>query len=106
ATGKVSRSRYLFDRYSVSATYLILTALIVVPAVWLATHGGLEQNLAHTTPLDNPTSTIAQLPADTQAPAGDAGDANQNPDADQAAAAPTDTSTAVAAIEPPKQEHM
>ena len=32
ATGKVSRSRYLFDRYSVSATYLILTALIVVPA--------------------------------------------------------------------------
>ncbi|HET7925168.1 MAG TPA: helix-turn-helix domain-containing protein, partial [Rhodanobacteraceae bacterium] len=38
ATGKVSRSRYLFDRYSVSATYLILTGLIVVPAVWLATH--------------------------------------------------------------------
>lgn len=52
ATGAVSRSRYLIDRYSVSATYLILTAIIVVPAVWLATHGGLEQNLARTTPLD------------------------------------------------------
>ncbi len=54
ATGQMSRSRYLIDRYSVSATYLILTALIVVPAVWLATHGGLEQNLARTTSLDSP----------------------------------------------------
>ena len=52
ATGAVSRSRYLIDRYSVSATYLVLTAIIVVPAVWLATHGGLERNLARTTPLD------------------------------------------------------
>lgn len=56
ATGTISRSRYLFDRYSVSATYLILTAIIVVPAVWLATHGGLEQNLARTTLLDPPAS--------------------------------------------------
>jgi cytoskeleton protein RodZ len=54
ATGTVSRSRYLFERYSVSATYLVLTALIVAPAVWLATHGGLEQNLARTAPLDAP----------------------------------------------------
>jgi len=57
ATGTISRSRYLFDRYSVSATYLVLTAIIVVPAVWLATHGGLEQNLARTTPLDPPAVT-------------------------------------------------
>lgn len=106
ATGKVSRSRYLFDRYSVSATYLILTALIVVPAVWLATHGGLEQNLARTTPLDSPTSTIAQLPADTQTPAGEAGDSNQNSSADQAAPSSSDASTAVASSEPPKQEQM
>jgi cytoskeleton protein RodZ len=59
ATGTISRSRYLFDRYSVSATYLVLTAIIVVPAVWLATHGGLEQNLARTTPLDPPISTVS-----------------------------------------------
>lgn len=60
ATGAVSRSRYLIDRYSVSATYLVLTAIIVVPAVWLATHGGLEQNLARTTPLDMalPATTV------------------------------------------------
>ena len=73
ATGQVSRSRYLFDRYSVSATYLILTALIVVPAVWLATHGGLEQNLARTTPLDAP-STSLQIPP---APQTDATTANE-----------------------------
>lgn len=54
STGRVSRSRYLMDRYSVSATYLILTALVVGPAVWLATHGGLEQNLARTVLLDAP----------------------------------------------------
>ncbi len=61
ATGTISRSRYLFDRYSVSATYLILTAIIVVPAVWLATHGGLEQNLARTTPLDPPANVSVPL---------------------------------------------
>lgn len=59
ATGTISRSRYLFERYSVSATYLVLTAIIVVPAVWLATHGGLEQNLARTTLLDPPASIAA-----------------------------------------------
>jgi cytoskeleton protein RodZ len=57
STGRVSRSRYMLDRYSVSATYLILTALVVGPAVWLATHGGLEQNLARTVMLDGPGVT-------------------------------------------------
>ncbi len=70
ATGTVSRSRYLFDRYSVSATYLILTAIIVVPAVWLATHGGLEQNLARTTPLDPPSPAALSLPGQELAASG------------------------------------
>jgi len=52
STGSISRSRYLIERYSGSATYLVLTALIVAPAVWLATHGGLEQNLVRSAPLD------------------------------------------------------
>lgn len=69
ATGAVSRSRYLIDRYSVSATYLVLTAIIVVPAVWLATHGGLEQNLARTTPLDVATP-IASVSAPLEVPGG------------------------------------
>jgi cytoskeleton protein RodZ len=104
ATGKVSRSRYLFDRYSVSATYLILTALIVVPAVWLATHGGLEQNLVRTTSLDTPAVTIplpAQTPAtnrddDAAAPSSPAGDAETAADA----------SVVAASAEPPKQERL
>jgi cytoskeleton protein RodZ len=102
ATGKVSRSRYLFDRYSVSATYLILTGLIVVPAVWLATHGGLEQNLARTTPLDSPTSI--QVPAQTpiEAPATDT--AAVDTATTDAAPAPADTTTSVATTEAPKQE--
>jgi len=101
ATGKVSRSRYLFDRYSVSATYLILTGLIVVPAVWLATHGGLEQNLARTTPLDSPTTiqVPAQMPID--APAADNTIAAAVTDT---ATLPSDATTSVAATDAPKQE--
>jgi cytoskeleton protein RodZ len=102
ATGKVSRSRYLFDRYSVSATYLILTGLIVVPAVWLATHGGLEQNLARTTPLDSPTTI--QVPAQTPIDAAADNTAADTNAATDAATAPADATTSVAATETPKQE--
>lgn len=63
ATGAVSRSRYLFDRYAMSATYMVLTAIIVVPAVWLATHGGLQREADRTTPLDPPA---ASAPAQQQ----------------------------------------
>lgn len=59
STGTISRSRYMLDRYSVSATYLVLTGLVIGPAVWLATHGGLEQKLAPTLLLDSPTTTIS-----------------------------------------------
>jgi hypothetical protein len=64
ATGTISRSRYLFERYSAGATYLTLTAIIVVPAVWLATHGGLQQNLARVTPLDPPPAHVADIAQD------------------------------------------
>jgi cytoskeleton protein RodZ len=105
ATGKVSRSRYLFDRYSVSATYLILTALIVVPAVWLATHGGLEQNLARTTPLDSPGTSIAVPPAESAATQAE-NNASATAPSDSATPAGDAASTA-AATEPPKaQEQM
>ncbi len=80
ATGTISRSRYLFERYSVSATYLVLTAIIVVPAVWLATHGGLEQNLARTTPLDPPAQIVAAAPThDARASAVDTQAATADP---------------------------
>ena len=104
ATGKVSRSRYLIDRYSVSATYLILTGLIVVPAVWLATHGGLEQNLARTTPLDSPTTIQLppQTPIDSTASDTAAADTTRNVTTD-IATPPVDTTAGVAA-DAPKQE--
>lgn len=70
ATGTISHTRYLFERYSGSATYLALTAIIVVPAAWLATHGGIEQNLVRTTPLDPPAHVaLAEIPAGAAADA-------------------------------------
>src|SRR5581483_3675550 len=45
-SGTISRPRYLFQRYSVSALYLILTGVIIVPAVLLAMRAGFEPNLA------------------------------------------------------------
>lgn len=59
ATGTIPRSRHLLDRWSVSATYLILTGLIVGPTLWLAaTHGRIEHNLVRTTPLDRPVVAL------------------------------------------------
>ncbi len=52
ATGRISHSRWLYQRYSVPAVYLLLTGLIVGPSVWLATHGGLDRNLARLSTLD------------------------------------------------------
>lgn len=108
ATGQTSRSRYLFDRYSVSATYLILTALIVVPAVWLATHGGLEQNLARTTSLDNPTSIQVPPISQPQATDAESGDTTAASPATETTESPAvDTSaTAAATTESAKQEQM
>ncbi|HEU4665859.1 MAG TPA: RodZ domain-containing protein [Dokdonella sp.] len=93
ATGTISHTRYLLERYSGSATYLVLTAIIVVPAVWLATHGGIEQNLVRTTPLDPPAHVALAEPsaATPSAIAGTAG----------ASSAPSDTQVASPAAEPP-----
>jgi cytoskeleton protein RodZ len=73
ATGRISHSRYLFQRYSVPTVYVILTGLIVAPAVWLATHGGLDQNLARLAPLEQPAlpepaiTAPVTMPLDTTA---------------------------------------
>lgn len=55
----MSRPRYLFERYSGSALYVILTAVFVVPAVLLAMHGGLDRNLVRIAPLDAPSVKFA-----------------------------------------------
>lgn len=82
ATGTIPRSRYLLDRWSVSATYLILTGLIVGPTVWLAmTHGGIEHSLVRTTPLDRAAQTMVVDPNVAQASADANADASTLPQA-------------------------
>lgn len=53
STGGVSRSHYLWQRYTTAATYVVLTAVIVVPLVWLGFNGGLDRDLAHVEPLNS-----------------------------------------------------
>ncbi len=52
ATGGISHSRYLLERYATAATYVVLTAVIVVPVVWLGIRGTLNRDIAHLAPLD------------------------------------------------------
>ena len=52
ASGTISHSRYLYQRYSVSALYLILTGVIIVPAVLLAMRASLQPDLAQVTALE------------------------------------------------------
>ncbi len=52
ATGGISRSRFLLDRYATAATYVVLTAVIVVPMIWLGVRGTLDRDLSHLAPLD------------------------------------------------------
>ncbi|HST28819.1 MAG TPA: RodZ domain-containing protein [Rudaea sp.] len=62
--GTISHPRYLFERYSGSALYLILTGVIVVPAVLLALRAGFDQNLTRIMSLDTPPPAIAASLAD------------------------------------------
>lgn len=59
ATGGVSHSRFLLDRYATAATYVVLTAVIVVPMVWFGIRGTLNRDLSHLAPLDAAPVTVA-----------------------------------------------
>ncbi len=50
----MSRPRFLFERYSGSALYLILTGVIIVPSVLLAMHAGISRHAGRIAPLDRP----------------------------------------------------
>lgn len=52
ATGGISHSRYLFERYATAATYVVLTAVIAVPTIWLGVRGALNSDVSHLAPLD------------------------------------------------------
>ncbi len=53
STGGISRSHYLWQRCTTAATYIVLTAVIVVPLVWLGVKGGLDRELTHLEPLNS-----------------------------------------------------
>lgn len=61
ATGGISHSRFLLDRYATAATYVVLTAVIVVPMIWLGVRGTLDRDLSHLAPLD--AAPVAQMDA-------------------------------------------
>ncbi len=102
ATGGISHSRYLLEHYARAATYVVLTAAIVVPTIWLGVRGTLDRDVSHLAPLDaapvaqvdapasaSTASTVASLttaaPAETHA--GDAGAVASTPPASQPATA-------------------
>jgi cytoskeleton protein RodZ len=60
-TGGVSHSRYLLERYVTAATYVVLTAVIVVPMIWLGVRGTLDRDMARLAPLD--AAPVAQQDA-------------------------------------------
>lgn len=63
ATGGISHSRFLLDRYATAATYVVLTAVIVVPMIWLGVRGTLDRDLSHLAPLD--AAPVAQVDTST-----------------------------------------
>lgn len=65
ATGGISHSRYLLERYATAATYLVLTAVIIVPMVWLGVRGTLNRDIGHLAPLDASPVAQQELPAST-----------------------------------------
>lgn len=63
ATGGISHSRYLLERYATAATYVVLTAVIVVPMVWLGVRGTLNRDISHLAPLDATPVAQQDLPS-------------------------------------------
>jgi cytoskeleton protein RodZ len=101
-SGTISRPRYLFERYSSSALYLILTAVIIVPAVWLAMRAGFEPGAVQITPLDGPQSASTSVAQTQQTHA--APDANGNVNA--ASSQHNDEAPLVASLAPfPAMKH-
>jgi cytoskeleton protein RodZ len=64
-SGGISHSRYLLERYATAATYVVLTAVIVVPMVWLGIRGTLDRDMARLSPLDATPVAQQDAPAST-----------------------------------------
>jgi cytoskeleton protein RodZ len=98
ATGGMSHSRYLLERYATAATYVVLTAVIVVPMVWLGVRGTLDRDLSHLAPLD--ATPVAQQDAPAHVASHAATTAVQPPAGKTAAAAPVEEQPLMASMAP------
>lgn len=68
SVARTSPARWLLQRYGTAAVYMVLTAFIVVPLVFIGLRGGLERPAPRVVSLDQaPAATAA--PASTAAPA-------------------------------------
>ena len=70
ATGGISHSRFLLDRYATAATYVVLTAVIVVPMIWLGVRGTMDRSVTHLAPLDAAPVAQQDAPATATSAAG------------------------------------
>ncbi|HJU07907.1 MAG TPA: RodZ domain-containing protein [Rhodanobacteraceae bacterium] len=61
-TGNALRAPWV-RRYGAAATYIILTAMVAVPLVWLGLRGGLDNQITRIAPLDSapPAKTSTQV---------------------------------------------
>ena len=95
-SGTISHSRYLFQRYSVSALYLILTGVIIVPAVLLAMRAGLEPQITELTSLDAPNAVATSDPGKSNVQSAASTPAANSPSETVAPAAGSNTGPAAA----------
>lgn len=72
--GAGSRRWHQLQRYAVNGTYLVITAAIVVPILYLGVHSSLNGDLADLARLDPPT--LVQPGEDSSAPVSDPADAS------------------------------
>lgn len=57
-TGSALRGNWM-QRYGAAATYIVLTAFVAVPLVWLGFRGGLDNHLTRIAPLDQTPAVAA-----------------------------------------------
>jgi cytoskeleton protein RodZ len=98
ATGGMSHSRYLLERYATAATYVVLTAVIVVPMVWLGVRGTLDRDLSHLAPLD--ATPVAQQDAPAHVASRNTAAAMQPPSGKATAPAPVEEQPLMASMAP------
>lgn len=67
STGGIPRTHYLWQRYTTAAAAVVLTAVVVVPLVWLGLKGGLDRELTRLEPLNSAPVTSQEVTASSSA---------------------------------------